>query len=118
MLLVEKFADCTCRLEANQKEHEIMTNLRANMNTRNAHTSEEDRKKNQVKRYINNKQAIREKQDIKVQCECGCISTRNHIVRHRKSSKHLNNMEKIEMVRYQNAIDDDNDNSSTDCESE
>ena len=38
------------------------------------------------------KDEINKKQNAKIQCECGCISTYSVIARHRKSKKHQKNL--------------------------
>ena len=42
------------------------------------------------KNYENNKEIIKEKRNVKITCECGCITTKRNIARHLKSQKHLN----------------------------
>jgi hypothetical protein len=38
--------------------------------------------------YQNNKEKILEKNTQKITCECGCITTKQHLNRHKKSQKH------------------------------
>ena len=38
--------------------------------------------------YLENQKAHQEKSNEKIVCECGCISTRSNMVRHKKSAKH------------------------------
>jgi len=50
-----------------------------------------ERIKEKTKEYnILNKQKISEKRKQKIICECGAEVTKTHIVRHRKSKKHIN----------------------------
>jgi hypothetical protein len=39
--------------------------------------------------YKTNCEEILKKQKEKINCECGCIASKNYIARHRKSKKHL-----------------------------
>ncbi len=43
----------------------------------------------QKKYRENNKELIEEKKKLKVTCECGCITDKNNLARHKKSNKHL-----------------------------
>jgi len=58
----------------------------------------ENNKKYVMKKY-NNDPDFRDKhleqQREKVSCECGCILSRNHLSRHRKSDKHKKKMEEL-----------------------
>ena len=48
-----------------------------------------DKSFEQKKQYYNdNKQIIGEKRKEKITCECGCVLTKNHLQRHRKTNKH------------------------------
>jgi len=42
--------------------------------------------------YEKNKKELLEKMKEKIQCECGCFSTKTHLLRHQKSKKHLDLM--------------------------
>jgi len=44
--------------------------------------------------YENNSKLIREKQKEKIFCECGCELTKQHLLRHQKTQKHLKLMNK------------------------
>ena len=46
----------------------------------------------------NNKEQIKEWKSKKVTCECGCLITRSHINRHKKSKKHLELMKHLEKI--------------------
>ena len=60
------------------------------------YTDNKDKIKKNVKNYQDdNRNKISEKNKQKVKCECGCISTRCNLSRHKKSKKHLDCMEKI-----------------------
>jgi hypothetical protein len=56
-----------------------------------------DNKEKKIEYYnqyrTDNKDKLAEQQKQKVTCECGCISTRGNLPRHRKSLKHLKLME-------------------------
>jgi len=39
-----------------------------------------------------NKSIINEKQNERIQCECGCTSARGNLTRHRKTQRHINLM--------------------------
>lgn len=45
------------------------------------------------KYYEDNREKIKEQQNEKVSCECGCILSRNHLSRHRKTDKHKKKMQ-------------------------
>ena len=55
---------------------------------------EEIAEKNRV-RYEENKEKISEQRKEKVTCECGSILTKTHLPRHKKSTKHIELMKKI-----------------------
>jgi Uri superfamily endonuclease len=45
----------------------------------------------QIKEYYqNNKKEILEKKTQKITCECGCITVKPHLNRHKKTQKHIN----------------------------
>ena len=46
--------------------------------------------------YQNKKDEILKYQAEKIECERGCISTRNHLLRHQKSRKHIQSMEALQ----------------------
>jgi hypothetical protein len=142
-LLVEKYP-CNDSHECRKREDEVIKLLKCNMNSYNAYSSEEQ-KKITAKKYVeNNKAKINDnakeyyannrekcnaqmkeyyqtnKQKVldRIQCECGAFCAKVNLHRHRRTTKHNNNMDKIEMIRHQNAIDAENDDSSSDCESD
>ncbi len=43
--------------------------------------------------YEKNKEALHEKANSKIKCECGCLSSYANLPRHRKSKKHLKYLE-------------------------
>jgi len=45
--------------------------------------------------YEKNKDKIKEKLFKKVECECGCMVSKTHLSRHKKTDKHLNIMKRI-----------------------
>ena len=54
--------------------------------------------RNRVREYRNkNREKLYAKQREKIMCECGCEVSRNCIARHRKSKKHIKNMENISL---------------------
>jgi len=85
-------------------------------------TNKQSIREKQNNYYENNKQILNEKQNVKIQCECGCISTRTNIAKHRKTKIHLNNMQKLEYLKEQNGIeyeinsDSDKDEIASDLE--
>ena len=55
-----------------------------------------DRLKEYNKQYKeSNKEKIKENKKEKIECECGCITSKNNINRHKKSKKHLDNLKSI-----------------------
>ena len=42
--------------------------------------------------YIKNKEAIKSRVNVNITCECGCISSKSNITRHRKSTLHIEKM--------------------------
>jgi hypothetical protein len=47
----------------------------------------------QAQYRADNRKIIRDKKAENIQCECGCIVNRSHLLRHRKSQKHLVKLE-------------------------
>ena len=45
--------------------------------------------------YEKNKEKISEKNREKITCECGCVSFKHNLTKHRKTKKHLNLMESL-----------------------
>ena len=97
--------------EAEQIEEEYRVELKANMNTHRCFIAEEqkeerkkecdkkyreanrDKIKEQIQNYREaNRDKINEKQREKVKCDCGCMISKIHLLRHQKSSKHINLM--------------------------
>ena len=46
--------------------------------------------------YEQNKERITERRKEKVICECGCVSTKRHLMRHKRSKNHQDRMKSIE----------------------
>ena len=44
----------------------------------------------QKENYQNNREAIKQRRQTKISCECGCVISKNHTSRHKKSKFHLN----------------------------
>jgi len=98
--------------EAEQIEEEYRQELKANMNGKRCYIAEEqkqeqdkayDKKYRDANRYKLNEKAqkyreanrdkINKKQNEKVKCECGCMSSKINLLRHKKTPKHIKLME-------------------------
>ena len=107
-----KICDYPCynRREAELKEDEYMTELKANMNMKRAsRTQEQYREDNRekIQKYFkehrdNNKEKIqqyrgdnREKKKEKIKCECGCEVTKSNLKQHQRTQKHIDLMKCI-----------------------
>jgi len=110
MILVESYP-CKTRLELEKREREIIEQLKSTLNknipTRTkkeyCYDNKEHRKeyneknkeklKEQRKEYlIKNKEKIAEYNKQTITCECGAITRKSHLERHKKSKKHQNNI--------------------------
>ena len=118
MVLVKKYP-CNDYLEARQEEEKIRRELNANMNSIRCFRTQGDVKESGKQYYENNKEEINErvkkyyetnkeeinerkkiyyethKQTIhvkkkeKLECECGCFTSKSNLSRHKKTPKHL-----------------------------
>tara|TARA_R110000765_G_scaffold173021_1_gene277898 strand:+ start:221 stop:463 length:243 start_codon:yes stop_codon:yes gene_type:complete len=59
--------------------------------------NKEDIKKYQQEYRDNNKEEIDKKKAEKITCECGCIVSKQQIARHKKTQKHIKEMEILEL---------------------
>ena len=80
---------CETKEELHKKEDEYITTLKPVMNSNKAFCAE-TKEEYHKQYYIDNKERIEGYQKQKNKCECGCEVSRTSIVRHRKSKKHLN----------------------------
>jgi hypothetical protein len=79
-----------------EKQKQYYTNNKEELSKyyKQYYTDNKDKLLEQQKQYyMDNKDKLAKKK--KVTCECGCISTRGHLSRHKKTKKHLKLMEKI-----------------------
>jgi len=102
MIEIKKFP-CNNANEASAEEDRIMREMKANMNSIRPPTGltkqeykkqwridNADKIKDESKQYrIDNRDKIRESRKIKITCDCGVVVCKNHIARHRRSSKHF-----------------------------
>ena len=85
MILIEYYP-CKTKLELEKKEREIIENLKSTLNNAiPTRTIKEWREEN--KEYMKKQ---KEYKLLKVECECGVIILKSHIVRHKQSKKHQN----------------------------
>ena len=110
IILIENYP-CNGKEELCKREQEIIEENDNLLNKFKAYISEEQ-KKESFKEYrnnnkdkviiwrqtyrIKNKQKIKDYQNEKVFCECGCEVHRNNLIRHRKTTKHKLLMEQSE----------------------
>jgi len=73
----------------NNKEHIKARSLK------NYYAKHEENKERKKQHSKENRDKISEKNKEKITCECGCILSRNHITRHRKTDKHKKKMEAL-----------------------
>tara|TARA_R100000951_G_C2535044_1_gene147565 strand:+ start:96 stop:581 length:486 start_codon:yes stop_codon:yes gene_type:complete len=107
IILIEN-CPCNSREELIKKEQEFIDQYDNLLNQQRAYSSKEyykeyykeysEKHKNKIKErkkrtYQNNKEKILEKLKVKITCECGCEITQSHILRHKKSKKHIDLME-------------------------
>lgn len=120
MIVIEEY-NCSSRLEAEARERHWIETLNASLNcvipTRtkkeymevNSEKIKEQNKqyreqysekvKEQKKQYREqNLEKIRESQNKKIECECGCMTTANHMARHKRSEKHIKLMEELNVA--------------------
>mmetsp|Transcript_38254 Transcript_38254/g.49473 ORF Transcript_38254/g.49473 Transcript_38254/m.49473 type:complete len:180 (+) Transcript_38254:100-639(+) len=109
MIEIEKFP-CRDSRQAHRREDELIREMKSNMNMIKANREIEEIKeynkqykknwnienKEEIKEYhkqyrIDNQETIAER----ITCECGCISRRDSIARHKKTQKHISLMNSI-----------------------
>jgi uncharacterized protein YfcZ (UPF0381/DUF406 family) len=121
-MIVIKIFPCETKMEACIEEDRIMREMKTSMNTKRAYTTPEEKReyhkdyyqsnreliseKEKIKYQANkeqfrektkvyrlaNRDTINEKQREKVECDCGCTTSKINLVRHKKTKKHLNNL--------------------------
>jgi hypothetical protein len=83
-----------------KKQYHIDNKDKLNKKSKQYRTDNKDKMNEYKDKYYNqNKEKISEKNKQKVKCECGCISTRCNLSRHKKTKKHLKLMEIINSVK-------------------
>ena len=107
MIQIEKFP-CESNQELRLRERHWFDILKPTLNTNSPMITPEERKKYEVAYYAGNKAEILEKQKEyyagnkteilaknkeKMTCECGCVTTKYCLTKHRKTPKHLHNMD-------------------------
>lgn len=108
MLPIELYP-CSNKIEAVIREEYWRKDFNAKLNTKKAHTTEEEKKERSKERYEankeneleyqikyknENKEKILAQAKEKITCECGCIVLKWGLNRHMKSKKHLDLMNK------------------------
>jgi len=89
---------CVSKLELLIEEERVRQLLTADMNSNSCGTglTIPDYKKQHNKQYREqNRDEINEKQRQKITCECGCVVNKDGLSRHRKTTKHILLMEKL-----------------------
>ena len=89
--LIEKYP-CNDVEELRQKEGEYIINMKPALNTRVPGRSDKDCKKLY---YEKNKELLLQKQLNKLTCECGCVMNRSSMLRHKRTKKHIELMNKL-----------------------
>jgi len=80
-------------LNYREREIELIKQLHPPLNTNWYNFNRKEYKKNYSKKYREeNKEEINKKATQKITCECGCITTKRNIARHKKTKKHINLM--------------------------
>ncbi len=78
---------CETKEELHKKEDEYITTLKPVMNSQKAFGDLKEYKKQY---YVNNKERINEIKKQKIKCECGGEVRIDSLLRHKKSKKHIN----------------------------
>jgi len=68
---------CNNNEELRIEENNVINQLNANLNQRNAYSTAEDKREYSKRKNL-----------IKTVCECGCATTLGHIARHKKTKRH------------------------------
>jgi hypothetical protein len=95
MLEVEKYS-CNDKRELHSRERYWLEQLKANLNCRIPTRTEIEYRKNNkhiLKEYFKdyyqeNKDKIKEQQSQLIECQCGSVSRKSDIAKHKKSKKH------------------------------
>lgn len=77
-----------------QRETQLMIHCKANLNTRRAFTTDDEKRRQKFFYRIENRNKINERQNEKFNCECGGTYTRYLKSRHLKTNKHKQHEEK------------------------
>ena len=84
------------REELKKKEKQLMKELKPSLNQLKPFRTEEEylqqTRENATYQYYNNYELNRQKRNTKVECECGVVVSRNNLCQHKKSQKHLDNL--------------------------
>ena len=109
MIEIEKFP-CGDGNEARAREEYWRSHFNAQLNTNRAYRTKEQKREQQKEHYKEHKDKISEKkkeqyeqnkdkiteyQKEKITCECGCISRRSDIAKHKKTQKHIELLDAI-----------------------
>ena len=89
---VEKVRETSRRFYYNNLEKERERGR--NVYEKYKHLHKEKRNEKQKQRYYDNKEHINAVQAEKITCECGCITRRGDIAKHRRTAKHINLLKK------------------------
>ena len=97
MVAIKAYPDITSKLQLLNKERKWMKKLNATLNQivpgNLLKLGKTEYDKQCAKQY-----RIKNKLLEKIKCECGCMTSRNHIERHRKSKKHQDKMNDLPTI--------------------
>ena len=88
MIEVEKFP-CNDKREAEAREEYWRCHFNAQLNTRKAYTTYEERLEQNKKHDEKRKEERKEYHKKLITCKCGCIITQGCLIRHKKTQKHI-----------------------------
>ena len=98
IILIENYS-CNSKEELRKREQEVIEEYTNLLNKNRAYITEEQKIKNKIEydktrkdykkeHYNKNKKDINNKKLLKINCDiCGCITSRNHLTRHKKTLK-------------------------------
>ena len=81
--------------EKKKKEYEDNKEHIKERSLKNYYAKHEENKEKNKQYRENNREKLLEHHKEKVSCECGCILTKTHLNRHRKTDKHKKKMEEL-----------------------
>ena len=93
MIVIKNFT-CNSKRDLITEEDKVMRELNPSLNVRFPIAEKEHIQLYKKEYRKKNKKKIRAYLNEKIVCECGCISSRGSISRHRKSKKHIDLMNK------------------------